>query len=423
MHGYISRMEYKKRLLESKLRQIGQHFPVVVLTGARQVGKSTLFRHLLPEARAITFDPVIDVGNARQDPELFLDQLQLPVILDEIQYSPELLSVIKRRVDDNKKPGQYWLTGSQNLSVLKNVSESLAGRAALLSLFPMTLSERYDDASSWFVNYINDPHAFLKQKIIRQKIMNIPANTNESLSTVLWKGGYPGLIDLSNDLIADALESYLRTYIERDVRLLMEVSDLQEFSRFVQLLANLTAQEIRYTHLGREIGISPQTAQRWLNLLINTYQWTEIPAYSGNTLKRVSGKPKGYFVDSGLACHLMHISSANALLGHPKLGALFETFMVNDILRQLPLLQGRPAVYHWRSHGGAEVDLLLEMDNIYYPIEIKCKTRPTKSDFRGILAFRETYPNLNYAPAILISAINDILFLGDDCYAIPFDLK
>ncbi|OGT44739.1 MAG: GTP-binding protein [Gammaproteobacteria bacterium RIFCSPHIGHO2_12_FULL_37_34] len=406
-------MKYKKRLLEEKLRKLGTVFPAIVLTGARQVGKSTLFKYLLPGAQQVIFDPTIDIGNARKDPELFLNHLQLPAILDEIQYAPELLSVIKRRIDEKKIPGQYWITGSQNLNVIKNISESLAGRAAVLSLYPMTLAERYDEASSWVVDYFKNPQQFLTKASTR---------IEQLLASVIWRGGYPGLIDLANELQSDALSSYLSTYIERDVRLLSEVSDLQEFSRFVQLVANLTAQEIHFTQLGREIGVSPQTAQRWLNLLKSTYQWIELPAYSGNTIKRISMKRKGYFIDTGLACHLMHISTPNALLGHPKLGALFETYVVNDILRQLPLLHGNPAIYHWRSHAGAEVDLLLEMDNMYYPIEIKCKTRPTKNDLRGIQAFRQTYPQLKLAPGLLICAIDKITPFADDCYAMPFDM-
>lgn len=410
-------MEYKKRLLEDKLKRLGSHFPVVVLTGARQVGKSTLFKHLLPSARHITFDPVIDVGNARQDPELFLDQISLPIILDEIQFSPELLPVIKRRVDEEKIPGQYWLTGSQNLSVLKNFSESLAGRAGLQSLYPMTMTERYDDASSWFVRFQKNPSDFLKASFQR-----ITSNKNVTLSSILWNGGYPGLLNIDNELHSDVLDSYLRTYIERDVRVLSDVSNLQEFSRFVQLLANLTAQEIQFTQLGREIGISPQTAHRWLNILKSTYQWIELPAYSGNTIKRISSKGKGYFNDTGMAAHLMHISTSEALLGHPKLGSLFETLIVNDIIRQIPLLPGRPATYHWRSYAGAEVDMILELDNTFFLIEIKCKSRPTKADTRGIQAFRETYPDLNYAPSIIICSVNEVTPLGNDCFAIPFDL-
>jgi len=410
-------MNYKKRLLEPKLKALSQHFPAIVLTGARQVGKSTLLKYLLPEAEHVTFDPIIDIGNARQDPELFLSHMRTPVILDEIQYSPEILPVIKRYADQNKIAGQYWITGSQHLSMLKNVSESLAGRAAVLSLYPMTLAEQYDDASAWIVDYLKDTTQFLNQS----SLSRVTTQPTQTLARILWKGGYPGLMQLQDDLQNDALNSYLQTYIERDVRLLSDISDLQEFSRFVQLLANLTAQEINFMHLGREIGISPQTANRWVNVLKSSYQWIELPAYSNNTLKRVSTKNKGYFIDTGMAAHLMHISTPNALLGHPKLGALFETYVVNDILRQLPLLQGSPAVYHWRSHGGAELDLLIEIDDVYYPIEIKCKTRPTKSDLRGIQAFRQAYPQLKFGPALLICAIDRIMPLGEDSFAVPFD--
>lgn len=410
-------MKYRKRLLEDKLKRLSAHFPVMVLTGARQVGKSTLLEQMLPNARRIVFDPVIDVGNARQDPELFLDHLTLPVILDEIQYAPELLPVIKRRVDEKKAPGQYWLTGSQNLSLLHNVSESLAGRAGILSLFPMTLAERYANAGTWMVDYLQNPQMFLNSISATKFTLS-----KETLASVLWKGGYPGLIDVDNEIAGDVFDSYWKTYIERDVRLIAEVSDLHEFSRFAQLAANLTAQEIQFTQLGREIGISHQTAQRWLNILKSTYQWDELPAYSGNTLKRVSGKAKGYFMDTAMSAYQMHITSPEALLSHPKLGALFETYVVNDIRRQLTSMSGKPALYHWRSHGGAEVDLIIEINNVYHLIEIKCKTRPIKSDLRGIQAFRETYPDLHYAPALLICAVSEVMPLDHECFAVPYNL-
>jgi predicted AAA+ superfamily ATPase len=406
-------MTYHARLLEQKLLKLSKVSPVIVLTGARQVGKSTILKHLFPHARNIVFDPVVDVGNARQDPEFFLDQLPLPVILDEIQYAPELLPIIKRRADEQQVPGSYLITGSQNLSMLKNVSESLAGRAILFTLYPMTLGERYGNAVHWVNDYINNPQTFLTRQFI--------PNNEETLISMIWKGGYPGLLSYDEENYADMLGSYFSTYIERDLRLLSEVSDLQDFSRFVQLIANLTAQEINYNELGREISISPKTAHRWLNILKSTYQWVDLPAYSGNTIKRISNKSKGYFIDTGMACFLSHISTAEALLGHPKLGALFETYVVNDILRQLPLLPGKPAIYHWRSHAGAEVDLLIEINNIYYPIEIKCKTRPSRIDTSGIRAFRETYPKLTIAPGLIICPVKEVTPLGNGCYAIPFN--
>lgn len=410
-------MNYKNRLLEAKLTAVAEHFPVIVLTGARQVGKTTLLQHMLPETTVVTFDPVIDIGNARQDPELFLDHVGTPVLLDEIQYAPEVMAVIKRRVDKNKSPGQYWLTGSQNLSVLKDVAESLAGRAAVFSLLPMSLGESLNEPANWIEKLMAEPMEFLQKpqkRVSREDTM--------SVFTLLWRGGYPGILELDDNILPDALESYFKTYIERDVRLLSDVNDLQEFSRFVQLISNLTAQEINHSQLGREIGINPQTAKRWLNILTSTYQWLEIQPFHGNMLKRISGRNKGYFIDTGMANYLMHISSPQALPGHPKLGALFETFVVLDILKQLASCSVKPAIYHWRAHSGAELDLLLELDNNYIPIEIKCKSRPTKGDVRGIEAFRTTYSHLNIEPGIVIAPVDKIFPLDKNNFAVPFDL-
>lgn len=448
-------MIYKNRLLETKLKNLGQHFPVVVLTGARQVGKTTLLKHLLREIRPhdclaysedsrlvghngaplttkpsihYTFDPITDIGNARQDPELFLDHIGTPVLLDEIQYTPELLPAIKRRVDatlekvSDRPPCQYWITGSQNLSVAKNIAESLAGRAATLSLYPMSLGEAFNHPSSWIINFLNDPQNFLRTPQLR-----LFAEKPVSVYDILWRGTYPGLLETTNEILQAGLESYLHTYVERDVRLAGDISDLHEFSRFVRLLANLTAQEINYSQLGREIGVTPQTAQRWLNLLINTFQWHEVDAYSGNTIKRISSKKKGYFMDTGMACHLMHITSANALSGHPRAGALFETFVVLDIFKQLALMPTMPAVYHWREHGSSkdtstEVDLVLELDNRYFPIEIKLNSHPSKFDARGIAKFRKTYPALQIEAGLIIAPVAEIFPLDDNCYVVPWDL-
>lgn len=415
-------MAYKHRLIETKLKKLATHFPVITLTGARQVGKTTMLEHLLSSQANgvfshITFDPIVDVGNARQDPELFLNNIKTPALLDEIQYAPELVASIKRRVDEQKYPGSYWLTGSQNLALLKNIAESLAGRTSIQYLYPMSLGEKLGKPTNWIVNFIHDPIKFLK---------NPPAKLltpNNSIYEILWRGGYPGLIETDAEILQAGLDGYLHTYLERDIRLMGEISDLHDFSRFLQLAANLTAQEINYSQLGRDIGINPHTAKRWLNILQSTFQWLEIPAFSNNTIKRVSGKNKGYFIDTGMASHLLRITSPDSLAGHPRLGALFETFVVQDIYKQLNTMPLKPNIYHWRSHGGAEIDLLLEIDNRYFPIEIKLKSRPSKNDASGIVAFRETYPKLQIETGIIIAPVNEVFALGHSCYAVPFDLN
>ena len=218
------------------------------------------------------------------------------------------------------------------------------------------------------------------------------------------------------------MQSYVRTYIERDVRSLASVQDQQQFSRLLSLCAALTAQEVNHSQLGREIGVTPQTASRWLNILKATYQWLELPPYHGNTIKRISGKPKGYLTDTGLAAFLQRISSPEALSGHPLLGPLFETHVVLDIHRKFHCLTMPPQVYHWRTLAGAEVDLLLERDGIFWPVEIKSSTRITRADARGITAFRETYPALRHGPGIIVAPVEEVFQLRDEVLVIPYDL-
>lgn len=383
------------------------------------MGKSTLLRQLLSESiPCIVFDPVIDVGNARQDPEFFIAQHPPPIILDEIQYAPELLTVIKRRVDQDETPGQYFLTGSQNLSLLSTVSESLTGRAMVMNLGTLTLSERLGNGLTkpiW-LQTLFDAGGKLPDFSSHKRLPQI------TVFDALWRGGYPRTLDLSIDIIGDVLQSYVSTYVERDIRTLADVQDQQQFSRFLALCAAMTSQEINHSQLGRDIGVTPKTASKWLNILKATFQWLEIPPYHGNTIKRISGKPKGYLTDTGLACFLQRISSPQALSGHPMLGALFETHVVTDLFGQFQHLNMAPQIHHWRTHAGAEVDMLLERDGIFWPIEIKCTTRITQKDARGIAAFRETYPNLRHGPGIIIAPIEAISSLCNDILILPYDL-
>jgi hypothetical protein len=201
----------------------------------------------------------------------------------------------------------------------------------------------------------------------------------------------------------------------------MEVSDWQQFGKFVQLASALTAQEVNYSQLGREIGINYQTAQKWLSVLKSTFQWFEASAYSGNSIKKISGKPKGYISDTGLACALNQISSYKAIGGNPLFGALFETAVVSQIRKLSYAMPTPPQIYHWRSHGGAEVDLLLERDGIIYPIEIKAKSNPTVGDVTGITAFRKAYPKLRIADGLVICSCERFLKISESDYALPWD--
>ena len=365
----------------------------------------------------VVLDPVQDVGGARSDPDLFLENHPPPLILDEIQYAPELIASLKRRIDDHPdRMGQYILTGSQQWHVIRNLSESLAGRTGFFDLEGFLLAEqnREQDAPSWLHDWLEDPTSFPARSRTR-----IPLKS--PLLELLWRGSLPRACLSDMELVPDVWRGYLRTYIERDARMLADLSDWRTFGSFVRLMASLTAREINCSQLGRDIGITPQTARRWLRILEGTFQWYQVPAFSGNLIKRVSSKPKGYLADTGLTCHMLQLTSPEALAGHVAYGQIFETFVAAEI-RKLLSLRGRgAALYHWRSAGGAEVDLILERDGILYPIEIKGASNVGRADASGLNAFRKSYPSLRIAPGLLVAPVREMRRLSDSVVVIAWD--
>ncbi len=395
---------YKTRHIEQRLLALSKVSKVVLILGARQVGKSTLLKHLFPSLPHITFDAYQDIYNVRQDPDLFLKQFTGPVIFDEVQYAPELLSAIKRKVDNTDACGQYFLTGSQSFGILKNLAESMAGRVSILTMHPMSLHEMYNCSNNhWLSALLTDP-ANLPNLVMKV----IP---DLKLWNLLWRGGLPGLINIDNHLIGTLLQSYVNTYIERDVRVLSNIQDIGDFRRFLGISAAMTAQEINESHIGREIGINRTTAKRWVDLLEASFLWKMIPPYFGNSIKRISKKHKGILSDTGIGAFLLKLSSAESLGSYPHFGALFETFVLSQISAAMVSLSVEPNIYHWRSSGGAEVDIILERDGYLYPIEIKAKSHITSRDISGIMAFRNSYPNTRIRDGVVIYA-------GERCYQV-----
>ncbi|MBN2358056.1 MAG: ATP-binding protein [Deltaproteobacteria bacterium] len=418
-------MAYQARHIEPRLRTLAQRFPVVVLAGARQSGKSTLLAHLFGKrARTFVFDPVSDVGNARRDPELFVLHNPPPLILDEVQHAPELLPALKRAVDQRPgQHGQYYLTGSQQFQVLARAQESLAGRALLCDLLPMSRGELLDQQPAGLVQALFGPRPVRDAAGLLRRLQRAPRPQAEpGLYERLFRGGYPGLLRFKTAEVPAWFDSYVRTYIERDVRTLRDLNDPHQFSRFMRLLAALTAQEINASQLGREIGVTPRTATQWLQTLIGSYMVVALDSYAGNTVKRLSGRAKVHVVDLGLACHLLAISSASALQDHPGLGHLFESYVVTEVLKQLSGLSVRPVAWHWRTAAGAEVDLLLERDGVFFPIEIKLTARPTARDASGIRSFVDTYPRLRIGPGIVVHGGNELFLVDERTVAVPVDL-
>ena len=326
-------MNYRMRHAESRLMKYARTFKVVLVTGARQVGKSTMLAHAFPEAKSVVFDPLQDILGAESDPDLFLENMGTPLILDEIQYAPRLLPALKRRVDRSGRKGQYFLTGSQHPSILRSVSESMAGRVGILQLEGMTPQEMRGEAGvrGWLGAWLKEPGKFASR-------IGGVNRARGPLVRDIWRGQLPGLLDEPDDMVFDYYRSYIQTYIERDARLLDNIRDLSSFSRLTGLAAALTAQEVNTAKFGRDVGVMPATARAWLDVLAHTYQWLELDAYSGNTVKRLSGKKKGHMSDTGVACALQRVTSPEALAVHPLLGVLFATMVVGMLRAQFATL-------------------------------------------------------------------------------------
>lgn len=401
------------RWARERLQDLFRHFPVVCVIGARQVGKTTIVHSTFPDMASVTFDPSTDIGSARSDPDLFLQTHPAPCFLDEIQFVPQLLSSLKRLVDRQKRAGMYLLSGSQQLSVLHSLAESMAGRVAFLELPPLARGEilcRPKDG------------AFLRRWIGERGNLQTPVVTAkpESVWPRIWRGGMPALIGLPDSMVPEWNDGYVRTYLERDLRVAGGVSDLAEFRRFLALLASQTAQEINATHLGRELGMDRKTALRWASLAETGFQWRELPAFSRNAAKRIAGRPKGHMADTGLACHLLRIQSPLGLEEHPLRGALFETWVVQQILRGFQDRAAPPHASHFRTLAGAEVDLVLEEDGWVFPVEVKLTARPGPMDARGLKAFRETWPDHRIAPGLLVCAVEQPTWIRQEALAVPW---
>lgn len=236
----------------------------------------------------------------------------------------------------------------------------------------------------------------------------------------MWRGGMPGLLAMPDRLVPDFFSSYVRTYVERDVRTAADLGSLRDFGRFVGLLAALTATEVNHNQLGRDLGLSRGTAVRWSEIATATYQWVEVPAWSRNAVKRIAGRPKGHMTDTGLACHMQSISTADALAAHPMAGRMFETWVALEVMKRAESWPVRPAIHHFRAHSGAEVDLVLELDGRLHPIEVKLSTNPTRGDCRGFDGLATACPRADIGRKLVVAACEQVRRLREDAWAVPW---
>lgn len=401
--------DYIKRTLEPVLKHAAEGFPVVILTGPRQSGKTTLLKHLFADRYNYVSLETPDIrASASEDPRGFLESYPPPAILDEIQYTPELLFYIKERVDaDRARNGQYLLTGSQDLLLMQQTTETLAGRAAILRLLPLSQREIFG-VPGLPLPWQSDEGNFFNRRLAYKRLWE----------TVL-RGSYPEMIAQPKKDVSLWYASYIQTYLERDVRSLRQVGDLITFQSFVRAIAARSGGLLNLTEASRDIGVAVNTAKAWLSILEATYQIIMLRPYFANIGKRLVKTPKLYFTDVGMLCHLVGLRDPDHAASSPMSGAIFETLVLTEIFKSY-FHQGKQArVYFWRTATGVEVDILVEHEGHLVPVEVKLSATPRTAMAKGITALQNDLGN-KVAPGYVVHPGDIRLPLGKGVIALPF---
>lgn len=365
---------YIPRTIEQSILKTSGRFPVLLVTGARQVGKTTLLRHLGGHDRTyVTLDDPLVLNLAKQDPALFMQRFPAPVLIDEIQYAPELLPYIKMAVDNDRAPGRFWLTGSQQFQVMKNVSESLAGRVGILDLLGLSRQESSGRGES--------QKPFLPSRELFQSAA-VDSLSLQALYAVIWRGSFPAMA-LDAGMERDVfLRSYVQTYLQRDVRDLAQVGDEMAFLRFLRAAAARTGQLLNMAEMARDADVAPNTAKKWISILQASGLVYLLEPYYTNVTKRLVKSPKLYFLDTGLAAYLTEWSSPETLEAGAMSGAILETWILGELLKSWQHNGLRAPFYYYRDTDGKEIDLLIVQDGTLYPLELKKTASPDKSAVR-----------------------------------------
>ena len=368
-------MSYIRRSLEKIVLQVTKEYPVVLLSGPRQVGKTTMLKKLMEgtERNYVSLDDLQERELARTDPELFLQLHKPPILIDEVQYAPELFPYIKLIVDKEQNKGDFWLTGSEVFSLMRGVQESLAGRVALLSLSSLSQTEVYGGEEEIFTL---DQESLFSRKKGRK-----PADAEEIFKRI-FKGSMPAIV--SGDITSTGIfyNSYLSTYIERDVKSLSDAIDSLKFLRFITALAARCSQMLNISELARDAELNQKQVKDWLGILETLGILFYLYPYSNNLLKRLVKTPKVYFYDTGLVAYLTKWSSPETLARGAMSGAILENYVVSEI-RKTYLNHGKEAfIYYYRDKDAKEIDLVLEQDGELHPIEIKKSANPASEILR-----------------------------------------
>jgi len=364
-------VKYKKRTLSTTIKQVSASFPVLLLTGPRQVGKTTLLEECASTKYGyVSLDDIEQRALAQEDPALFLQTHEPPVIIDEVQYAPQLFSAIKIYVDKEKRPGMFWLTGSQKFHLMQGISETLAGRVAILDLLGLSQAEIHDKAEA-SQPFLPTPewikHA--ASEAIDMSLMDV--------YRAIWRGSFP-MVALNEQTSRDIFyNSYIQTYIQRDVRDLTRVGDELSFLKFMRAAAARTGQLINYMEMARDVDVDTKTIKSWLSILEASGLIYMLQPYHNNVTNRLIKTPKLYFLDTGLCAYLTQWSTPEALEAGAMTGAILETYMLAEIIKSYWHNGKSTHFYFYRDKDQKEIDLLIEQDGQLYPIEFKKSASPS----------------------------------------------
>ncbi len=403
--------DYKNRWLGNRLSTATLDHPVVVLSGARQTGKSTLLAQEPPfdQWTHLTLDDLATRDLAARDPQALWAHEER-IVIDEVQRSPDLLLAIKQAVDTDREGRRFMLSGSAHLLLLGAVSESLAGRAVYFPLLPLGLGEAYQRRPpAWFDALFQgelDPAAF-----------DMIADTNPI--ELIARGFMPPLMRMSTPAsVIDWWEGYVTTYLERDLRQLAQIDALSDFHRVMQMLALRSGQVINQTELCRDAGVSQSTVHRYINLLEASCLFEKLPSFSVNRTKRLTKRPKGFFIDPGLAAHLSGLHGADSVAGAREVGSLFETLVYLHLRILCSLMAPQARISYWRTTQGHEVDFVLEHGRAIVAIEVKMTTSLRSDDVANLRLFLQEYPETT--AALILYNGNEVRSLGNGILAVPW---
>jgi len=394
----------KKRAIEPLLEIALKTFPVVLLNGARQVGKSTLA--LKKIKNYLTFDDGDVRLYAKENPKAFLKSLNTPVCLDEIQKVPSLLEYIKIHIDTKRENGVFLLTGSSNVLDHKDSKDTLAGRLCQLQLHPLSAKEKNDK-----------PDENIIEKII-QKDFKIDSFDSDEVIEYILDGGYPEVLNLNELQRSLWFTSYVATYIERDARSLADIRDLDSFTKFVHILASRSATLLNKSSISSAIGVKDITVDRYLSIMSRIYQITLLKPYFTNIGKQFVKSAKLFFNDTGVLCNLLKITSKQELLRSNYSGQIFETFVFNELQKHLAYLQKPAQMFHYRSVDKKEIDFIIEIEDIVIAIEVKQSSSIKKDDFKHIIDLQNRIDKK--CLGVVFYGGDMVMEFSDDLFAVPF---